>query len=234
MLHPMKDKLKDKTDAQIHHDVLQELHLNAHISETEVGVQIGQGVVTLTGTVGSYAKKLAAEEAAHRVVGVLDVADEIQVKDPDGPFRSDTQIAQAVRHALEQNALTMQKSIETTIEAGCVILEGTSPCVADSQYAENVVSSLAGVRVVINNIHVPPAQGDTGEIRRSMDTASGRRAERQFRRIRQEADAIHAADEHHLIKPTARICGKGGTDGANLQLSRPDGRLAGGWNRLQW
>ena len=190
MLH----HLKDKTDAQIHHDVLHELHLDAHINETEVGVQIGQGVVTLTGIVGSYAKKLAAEEAAHRVVGVLDVADEIQVKDPDSPFRSDTQIAQAVRHALEKNALALQESIETTVEAGCVILEGTSPCVADSQYAEHVVRSQAGVRVVINNIHAPPVQGetqsDTEEIRRSMEAALGRRAERQFRRIRHEAPGI--------------------------------------------
>ena len=194
----MLQHLKDKTDAQIHHDVLQELHLDAHVDETEVGIQIGHGVVTLTGSVGSNARKMAAEEAAHRVVGVLDVADEIQVKDPAGSSWSDTQIAQAVRHALKRNAVALQESIETTVEAGCVILEGTSPCAADSQYAEHVVGSVAGVREIINNIHVSPAhgetqseaQGDTEEIRRSMEAALGRRAERQFRRIRHEADGI--------------------------------------------
>lgn len=144
MLH----HLKDKTDAQIHHDVLQELHLDAHVDETEVGVQIGHGVVTLTGSVGSNARKMAAEEAAHRVVGVP---------------------------------------------------EGTSPCAADSQYAEHVVDSVAGVREIINNIHVSPAhgetQGDMEEIRRSMEAALGRRAERQFRRIRHEADGIQVQVE---------------------------------------
>ena len=186
----MTHQVRDKTDAQIHQDVFQELRWDTHIDETEVGVQVGQGVVTLTGIVGSYAKKLAAEEAAHRVVGVLDVANDIQVKDPDGPFRSDTQIAQAVRHALEWNALVRQESVETTIEGGWVILEGTSPCIADSQYAEYVVGSLAGVKGVINNIHVSPAEGDTEEIRRSIEAALGRRAERQFHRIRHEADGI--------------------------------------------
>jgi osmotically-inducible protein OsmY len=36
------------------------------------------GVVTLTGTVSSSAKRHAAQEAAHRVAGVLDVANDIE------------------------------------------------------------------------------------------------------------------------------------------------------------
>jgi len=95
-LHEMKE-----TDAQIHYDVLQEMHWDTRVDESKIGVQVDQKAVTLTGVVSSYAKKLAAEAAAHRVVGVLDVADEIRVKNPDDLFRSDTQIAQAVRQTLE-------------------------------------------------------------------------------------------------------------------------------------
>jgi hypothetical protein len=46
------------------------------VEDTEVGVEVDQGVVTLTGTVASYAKKLAAKAAAHRVTGVLEVAND--------------------------------------------------------------------------------------------------------------------------------------------------------------
>ena len=71
-----------KTDTQIHHDVLEELNWDSRVDETEVGVQVASGVVTLTGTVTSWAKRVAAQEAARRVMGVLDVANDITVKAP--------------------------------------------------------------------------------------------------------------------------------------------------------
>lgn len=43
---------------------------------------------------------------------------------------------------------------------------------------------------VINNIHVPPVQDNPEEIRHSIEEALERRAERQFHRIRREADDI--------------------------------------------
>ena len=51
-----------KTDNQIHHDVLEELKWDSRVDETEVGVQVDGGVVTLTGTVTSWAKGVAAQE----------------------------------------------------------------------------------------------------------------------------------------------------------------------------
>lgn len=59
---------------QIHRDVLEELIWDSRVDEKEVGVQVADGVVTLTATVTSWAKRVAAQEAAHRVIGVLDVA----------------------------------------------------------------------------------------------------------------------------------------------------------------
>jgi osmotically-inducible protein OsmY len=57
-----------KTDTQIHQDVLEELKWDSRVDEKEVGVQVEGGVVTLAGTVSSWAKRLAAKEAAHRVM----------------------------------------------------------------------------------------------------------------------------------------------------------------------
>ena len=47
-----------KTDTQIHRDVLEELRWDSRVDETEVGVEVDAGVVTLTGTVTSWAKRL--------------------------------------------------------------------------------------------------------------------------------------------------------------------------------
>jgi osmotically-inducible protein OsmY len=78
------------TNSQIHHDVLEELKWDSRVDETEVGVEVDNGVVALTGTVTSWAKRLAAQEAARRVIGVLDVANNIKVKVSGGLVRSDT------------------------------------------------------------------------------------------------------------------------------------------------
>lgn len=57
--------------------------------------------MTLTGTVDSYGKKVAAREAAHRVRGVLDVANDITVNPGGGTTVFDTEIARAVREAFD-------------------------------------------------------------------------------------------------------------------------------------
>lgn len=53
-----------KTDSQIKLDVQDELDWEPSIDETKIGVAVDGGVVTLSGEVSSYAKKMAAEKAA--------------------------------------------------------------------------------------------------------------------------------------------------------------------------
>jgi len=65
-----------RTDAQIQSDVLAELKWEPRVQPNEIGVAVKDGVVTLTGTVDSYTKRYAAEEAAHRVRGVKAVAND--------------------------------------------------------------------------------------------------------------------------------------------------------------
>lgn len=49
-----------KSDEQFHQDVLWELKWDSRVTELEVGVEVDDGIVTLTGNVDSFAKKLAA------------------------------------------------------------------------------------------------------------------------------------------------------------------------------
>ena len=50
----------------------------------DIGVAADGAVVTLTGTVSSRAERQAAQDAARRVAGVVDVANRIQVEVPGG------------------------------------------------------------------------------------------------------------------------------------------------------
>jgi len=175
-----------KTDRQIHEAVLQELKWDSQVDETDVGVSVDSGVVTLTGTVASYAKKMAAQEAAHRVAGVLDVADNILIDVPGVQLRTDTEIAQAVRRALEWDVFLPDEKIETTVSNGWVTLQGTVPFWSDRNYAERAVRNLTGVRGASNNLIVSAPKVAPETVRQSIESALERRADRETERIKVE------------------------------------------------
>src|SRR5689334_18474245 len=89
-----------KSDSQLQRDVLEELRWDPQTSRAELGVVAHDGVVTLTGTVVSYAQKLAAERAAERVSGVNAVANDLVVQLPGSTTRSDTELAHAALNAM--------------------------------------------------------------------------------------------------------------------------------------
>ena len=59
-----------KTNVQLRKDVLDELIFDPSVSSENVAVSAKDGVITLTGSVSSYADKYSAERAVFRVSGV--------------------------------------------------------------------------------------------------------------------------------------------------------------------
>jgi osmotically-inducible protein OsmY len=173
-----------KTDAQIRREVLDELAWDTRVEATDVGVAAEHGVVTLSGTVGSYAKKLLAQGAAHRVTGVRDVANDIIVRSPAaGTGRTDTEIALAIRHALEWDDFVPADRIRSTVVNGIVTLEGTVDVWQERDEAARAVRRLVGVRDVINAIKVVPDRIEAEIVRGAIEEALARRAEREAERI---------------------------------------------------
>jgi len=175
-----------KSDTEIKQQVLRELKWDSRMTWSEIGVEVFEGVVTLTGTVDSYAKKRAAQEAAHRIDGVLDVANEVEVR-PTGEFtRTESDIALAVRHVLQWNALVPAERIQSTVSDGWVTLEGEVDLWRERHDAERAVLRLAGVIGVINKITIAPACINAEELREEIENALERRADRQAERLRIE------------------------------------------------
>ena len=176
-----------KTDAQIQQEVLRELAWDPRVEETDVGVEVDGGIVTLTGTVTTWAKRVAAQEAAHRVAGVLDVANDVVVKIPGDLVRTDTDIAQAVRRALEWDTLVPQDRVQSTVSNGWVTLEGTVDSWAEREDAERAVQNLAGVRGVMDRMTVrSPRPPEPERVRMAIEDALERRADREVKRLRVE------------------------------------------------
>jgi osmotically-inducible protein OsmY len=202
-----------KTDTKIHHDVLEELKWDSRVDETEVGIEVDSGVVTLTGTVSSWAKRRAAQEAARRVIGVLDVANDIKIKVPGGSTRTDTEIAQAVRRALEWDVFVPDEKISSTVSDGWVTLEGALDRWSQRDDAERAVRNLIGVRGVINKITLNVTKPVTEDIRKAIEQVLERRAEREARKIRVEVQngavtltgTVHSWAERKSVLAAARF-----------------------------
>jgi osmotically-inducible protein OsmY len=175
-----------KTDAQIQQAVLRELMSDTRVSETEVGVQVKQGIVTLSGIVSDWAKSQAALEAAHRVYGVLDVANDLEVRPPGGARRTDAEVARAVRDTLEWDVWVPDQQIRSTVANGCVTLEGQVPFHRQKDDTERAVRNLDGVVNVSNRIEVVPPPVASADLRKSIQSALERQAEREAQQIELE------------------------------------------------
>ncbi|MGC1213940.1 MAG: BON domain-containing protein [Micromonospora sp.] len=146
-----------RTDQDIQSDVLDELSWEPRVRPNEIGVTVTDGVVTLTGWVDSYAKKWAAERAAHRVSRVRAVANDLAVRIATSAERSDPEIATAAGRALEWDAFVPIEALDVTVSDGWVTLHGEVEWEYQRRAAERAVGRLTGVRGVSNGITVRPA-----------------------------------------------------------------------------
>ena len=156
MTATMTMKPESKTDKQLQRAVLDELEWEPSVNATHIGVSVTNGVVTLTGHVPSFAEKYGAERAAKRVLGVLAVADELDVQLPGSSLRHDKDIAAACVNALKANVAVPDAKIKVTVNAGWIQLEGEVEWQYQRVAAEKTVRYLNGVVGVRNDITVKP------------------------------------------------------------------------------
>jgi osmotically-inducible protein OsmY len=177
-----------RSDAQIQIEVLSELKWEPRVQPNEVGVIVKDSVVTLTGSVDSYTKKYAAEEAAHRVRGVKAVANDIEVRLPTSSERADADIAAAAVHALEWDALVPIEKLDVTVSKGWVTLKGEVEWQYQREDAYDVVRRLSGVKGVTNLIVVKP-RATPSELKKKIEEALVRTAQLDAKNIAVEVDS---------------------------------------------
>jgi osmotically-inducible protein OsmY len=178
-----------ESDEKIQQDVLQELKFEASLQPNEIGVAVKDGIVTLTGWVDSYLKRWTAEEAAHRVRGVVAVANDIEVRLPTSAERTDADIAAAVVRALEWDAFVPVDRIEVTVSKGWVTLKGEVDWGFQRSDAERVARRITGVRGVSNLITVKPRTSPSpDEMKKKIEDALVRSAEMDARNIKVEVE----------------------------------------------
>ena len=176
--------LEQRSDRELKQRVLRELKWDSRLSWTLINAEVNNAVVTLTGSVPTYAQIVAAQDAAHHVVGVLDVANDIEVSPGDGFRRSDAEIAAAVRSMLEWDALVPDEQIQSTVSDGWVTLEGEVSNGRERNDAEKVIRRLSGVVGVINKIAIHKQAVNEEQLRGEIEDALETRANREAEDLR--------------------------------------------------
>ncbi|MCA2984662.1 BON domain-containing protein [Gemmatimonas sp.] len=163
-------------DLQITEQVRRELEWDPSVRDNEIAVSVRSGVVTLGGTVDSFAVKANAARAAERVRGVQAVADELHVVIPTAHVRSDTDIAHAVVSALKWNVQVPADRIKVRVDEGWVTLDGTVTWEFQRKAAARTVRELTGVHGV-RNLLTLQTSASPADVRHRIEDAMKRQAE---------------------------------------------------------
>ena len=137
-------------------EILREFRQDSRIRWADIGVDVKDATVTLTGTVASTSQVLAALEAVRRAESLVYIVNQLSVSPDARP--NDKEIAGAVRSALERDEAVPARSIQVAVSNGWVALCGRVDRQPEREQAERIARRAGGVRGVYNNIAVSPLE----------------------------------------------------------------------------
>lgn len=149
-----------KNNENLQKDVQDAIKWEPLLNAAEIGVTAKNGVVTLTGIVDSYAKKIEAENAAKFVAGVKAVVEKIEVKFENIGVKTNDEIAAEVVSAFKWNWEVPSNQIKVTVEDEWVTLEGEVQWNFQKEAAKKSVKNILGVKGINNNITIKSSTHD--------------------------------------------------------------------------
>jgi osmotically-inducible protein OsmY len=162
------------TNEALQRNVQDALRWEPLLKAAEIGVTAKEGVITLTGTVDSYWKKMEAEDAAKNVAGVKAVVEKIVIQFVNSSCqRDDNEIARGIVNAFDWNIEVPNDKVHAKVEKGWVTLEGDLEWNFQKEAAYQSVRDLVGVIGVTNNIKIKSPLDDEIE-KNDIESALGR------------------------------------------------------------
>lgn len=173
------------------------------MNSTHIGVAVDHGAVTLSGEVGTFPERLAAEQAALRVRGVTAVAEEVTVRDIWGGANTDADIAREAGEALQGAVDVPSDSVRAVVADHCITLSGPVTWHYQREAAERAVRYLKGVTGVYNTVKIKPTVSASG-LKTAISAAFVRNAQLEGRNITVSADRGAVTLEGTVHSPAER------------------------------
>ncbi|WP_159476808.1 BON domain-containing protein [Dyadobacter sp. 3J3] len=141
-----------KTNEELQIEVQAALKWEPMLHSSEIGVIADDGVITLTGSVDTYAKKTEAENAVKNVAGVKAVVERIQLTFGSFGKKDDSDIASEIISAFKWNWEIPDATIHVKVEDCWVTLDGEVEWNYQKEAAKKAVTGLLGVVGVTDSI----------------------------------------------------------------------------------
>ncbi|MBB3545166.1 MULTISPECIES: BON domain-containing protein [unclassified Rhizobium] len=169
-------------DLALRQNIIDELVFDPSIDAANIGVAVEEGVVTLSGHVGSYAEKIAAEMAVKRVKGVRALAETLEVRFQGHKRHADDEIAARALDIIEWDALLPNGAIGVKVQKGWVTLTGEVQWHFQRVAAERAVMKLGGVVGVTNVLSIKPS-ASIPDVKKRIEGALKRNADVEAERV---------------------------------------------------
>jgi len=143
-----------KTNEELQRNVQDAIKWERLLNAAEIGVTVKDGIVTLTGVVDSYLKKLEAEVASRNVAGVRAVIEKIEVQFCNSNGKSDDELATDILNAFKQSQDVPNDVVKVKVEACWVTLEGEVQWNYEKIAAQVVISKILGIKGISNYINI--------------------------------------------------------------------------------
>ncbi len=145
-----------KTDQQLETEVFKEMEVCPYLKPDNLSIGVKDGVVTLSGQVGSLKEKWAAEEAAWKVSGVRAIAVNIDVNLLNKDQLTDTELAQRVVNLIDMMHPLHSYSIDVTVENGELTLSGAVDWNYQIQHLTAMLREIRGIRKIHCGLRIKP------------------------------------------------------------------------------
>ncbi len=150
--------IAERTSEDIKKDVVDQLHWDDRVEASDVKVEVVDRAVRLSGNVPTYTARRAAEKDAWLIGGVLSVDNELEVVYPsDVRPPDDSDLQGDLSTALGWEPELRGADIDVFIRDGWVTLTGSVDAYWKKLRAEELASTLVGVRGVSNELSVVPS-----------------------------------------------------------------------------
>lgn len=186
------------TDRELRHAVLEELEWAPHVDASGIEIGVGDGVVRLSGRVGTLAEKVRATRTTWHVKGVRGVANEIEVRPPEAHLHSDAELSRRAAAVLSWSAQLPPGRVQAAVRDGVVTLTGEVGWQFQKNLAEDQVRELAGVVAIRNQISMRPAAEAAEEVHAKIIRALARHTDLDAADITTETDGGNVRLSGHV------------------------------------
>jgi osmotically-inducible protein OsmY len=151
--------ISTQDDLVLKNNVESQLIWDSRVDESSIKVEVNDGNVTLSGKVPSFIARLAAEEDAWMVPGVVSVENNIIIEIPStGAIPDDREIRERIKNILNWNKSIDSSGIDVIVSRGWVILQGSVETYWKRLRVQELAAGVYGVLGIINNLAIVPTK----------------------------------------------------------------------------